>query len=195
MAFGFLKRKEVEKKSPEVLAAERQARLNETQKRLRVQLLKLEGLKKTYAQKVVEAQNQGMTSQAETAKNMLRKAVKTEKQISGMLMSMELALQTKELVAITQGFVECMNDISADIITDADSTAFKQSKEKLMKAAYKQQKQSEMLDEMLETGNYAMLGETDADATHEFDAEIDMLIQNTAGARQSYGGMSYRVKE
>ncbi len=181
-------------KSPEETAAERAARLEATQKNLRIQLLKLETLKKNYVQKAAEAQSKGLNSQVDVAKNMLRKTMKTEKQISGMLMSIELGLQAKELVSITQSFVQCMNDISADIITDADATEFKKSKDILMKAAYKQKKQEEMLDQMLDSGNYSLLGTTDAETESEFDSEIDSLINSASSTTRFGNADTFRMK-
>ncbi len=171
------------KKSEAELEAERVARIENTCKKFEVQLLQVSKNKEGYITKLLKAKAQGLPEQELILHNKLVELMKMEKQIMGMAMSMQIALQAREVASLTKSFMECMASISEDIIAETKETDGKTAQKTLMKAAYNQQKQSEMLDQMMETQDFTMLGQMDKAQSSEFDHEIDALLQNAARAK------------
>ncbi|MCD8201455.1 MAG: hypothetical protein LUD47_05260 [Clostridia bacterium] len=170
------------KKSPQELEEERSARLQTTLDNMNTQLIKLDKIKKTYASKAAEAEARGLETQKQQARSLLKKTMQQEKQIYGMVMSIELAVQTKELSSISEAFLQCMDDISADLSTNTGKVNVKKVQNQFMKAGYAQKQQEERLNQMLDTGDYALLGEMGADEATEFDDDVDAMIRDAAKA-------------
>lgn len=168
--------KKKEKKTEQQIQAEREERISAASDKMQTQLLKIEKMKQTYVRKAAEADQKGLTQQKQTAVNLLRKCMTLEKQVNGMIMSMELAVQAKELSSLTSTFMQCMCDISDDITVDNKNTDLKKTQNKFMHAMFAQKQQEEKLNEMLDTGNYALINDGQSDEVSEFDDEIDSLI-------------------
>jgi len=165
------------KKSSEELEREREARINTVADKLKVQMLTMEQKKDILLGKVVEARQKGLKSQEEQARGLLRKCLATHKQASGMLMTLELAVQSRDLAILNNQFLECIGTLSEDIQFAAGKSNAKKASKKYLKALYVSKKQSDELNEMLEAGDYATVAALDGDKFAEFDEEIDSLIE------------------
>lgn len=172
-----------QKKSKEELEREREARVNATADKLRVQILTIEGKKESLLKKVIEARQKGLKSQEEQARGLLRRCMATQKQANGMLMTLELAMQSRDLAVLNQQFLECIGTLSQDIEVSAAKSDAKRTEKKYLRAMYASSKQSEELDRMLEVGDYASMAAMDGDKFGEFDSDIDSLI-----AEAEFGG-------
>ncbi|MCD8205616.1 MAG: hypothetical protein LUD29_03275 [Clostridia bacterium] len=176
------------KKSPLELEEERSARIQITLDNMNKQLIKLDKIKKTYASKAAEAEAKGLETQKQQARSLLKKTLQQEKQINGMVMSIELAVQTKELTSISEAFLQCMDDISADLSTSTGKVNVKKVQNQFMRAGYAQKQQEEKLNQMLDTGDFALLGEMGTEEVSEFDDDIDAMIKDAA--RSIPGGIT-----
>ena len=173
MKWSFSKK---EKKTKEELDNERAARVSATADNLKVQILTMERKQDELLAKVVEARQKGLKNQEEQARGLLRKCMAQHKQASGMLMTLELAIQSRDLASLNQQFLECITTLSRDTQTSVKKSNAKQAEKQYLKATYASQKQSEELDKMLEIGDYAAVASMGGDKFSEFDAEIDALV-------------------
>ena len=180
------------KKSPEELRREEDERIAATASRLQTQILKAQKQKAVLVAKMAEARRLGLTAQEATAKALLVKCMTVEKQVNGMLMNLELAVQAKEISGLTREFVDCMGIVSQSMLREASKTDIKKAEQQYLRALYATEQQSQQLDGMLQTGNFAMLGSTVGQGgTSEFDAEIDVLVRQ-AGDAGTMGGQAIR---
>lgn len=174
------------KKSPEELKRESDERIASTAKSLRAQILSMDAQKDALLGKVLEARKLGLKPQEEQARALMRRCLAVSKQAQGMLMTLELAVQSRDIAAISRQFMDCIGALSEDISRDNEKTNVKKTKEKYMRALYASQKQSEKVDEMLSIGDYASAVSITGDQAGQFDSEIDALVnlaEGTGGAR------------
>ncbi len=159
------------------LNREREARISKASENLKVQILTMENKNNVLLSKVLEARRTGLKSQENQARGLLKKNMASLKQTRGMLMTLELAVQSRDLAALNRQFLECIGALSEDIQLSAGKSNAKKAENKYLKAMYVAQKQSEELDKMLEVGDYASMASVDGDKFSEFDGEIDSLIE------------------
>ena len=181
-----------QKKSPEELQSEREERIAATANSLRAQLITMESQKKTLLNKVVEARKLGLKPQEEQARGILRRCMAISKQAQGMLMTLELAVQSRDLATLNRQFMECIGVLSDDITQSSAKTDVKKTKEKYIKAMYNSDKQSKQIDEMLEIGDYAAAVNIGGEQYGEFDSEIDNMVSMLEGGESQRTGNKIR---
>ena len=151
-------------------------RLEQTEKQLKTQLLKIQKQKNETLAGLVEARRQGLTSHENRARALLRRYLAAEKQINGMLLSMRLTVQERDIASLTKSFIECIGDVSRELTGSVAKTDTKKAEKEYMRAMYAAQQQEENLDRMLEAGDYTMTEAADSGRYAEFDGEIDALV-------------------
>lgn len=168
--FGKKKKKETEE--------ERERRIALTAEKLRTQITAIGNQKNVLLSKVMEARRKGLPAQEEQARNLLKRSMAAEKRANAMLMTLELAVQSRDLAELNKQFLEAIGSLSADITSAASKTDTKRAEKEYMKAMYASSKQTAALDEMLAVGDYGAVLSENADSFSEFDAEIDAMVKN-----------------
>lgn len=168
--FGKKKKKETEE--------ERNSRIALTAEKLRTQIDAIGKQKNVLLSKVMEARRKGLSVQEEQARTLLKRSMAAEKRANAMLMTIELAVQSRDLAELNKQFLEAIGSLSTDITTAATKTDTKRAEKEYMKAMYASSRQTAALDEMLEVGNYSAVLSEGADSFSEFDDEIDSMIKD-----------------
>lgn len=171
------------KKSKEELHRERDERINKTADALKAQVISLEAKRDLLLSKVVEAKQKGLSGQVEQARGLLKRCMAAQKQANSMLMTLELAIQSRDLSELNRQFLESIGVLSQDIMVSAGKSNAKKAEKQYLKALYASHKQSQQLDKMLEIGDYASAASMVGDGFNEFDAEIDALIEKTENGK------------
>ena len=156
----------------------REERITATAEKLKVQILSMENKKEELVSKVIEAKRKGLPAQEQQARGLLKRCIASQKQASGMLMTLELAVQSRDLASLNMQFLECIGNLSDDMRTAAKKSNAKQAEKKYLKAMYASQQQSAELDKMLDIGDYAAVASIGSDKFGEFDTEIDALVEH-----------------
>lgn len=180
-----------QKKSAAEIEREREERITVTAEKLKVQILSMENKKDELVSKVVEAKQKGLSAQEQQARGLLRKCMASQKQASGMLMTLELAVQSRDLASLNRQFLECIGSLSEDMQTSAKKSNAKKTEKQYLKAMYVSQKQSAELDKMLDIGDYAAVASVGADKFAEFDTEIDSLVEQA----ETFGGVKTKKQK
>ena len=167
--------------------AQREATIEEVIKKLRIQGLTMENKKNELFKKLMEARQKGFKSQEEQARGLMRRCMAMQRQASGMLMTLELAVQARDVTLIIGQFLECIGAISQDIIDATNKADFKTTQKKYLKAMYAFKTQSAKLDELLALGEYAGNVAEDSELFSEFNHEIDLMIKQ---AELDYGAQT-----
>ena len=171
------------------LARQREERIQATAQRLKMIILKMEKQKNEFFAKVLEAHEKGLPAQEEQARGLMRKCMATYQQASGMLMTLELAVQSRDLAELNRQFVECIGSLSQDMVVNTKKTNIKKTEKQYLEALYRAGQQTQQLDQMLELGQYAQIATADSDKFTEFDDEIDAMLQQ-AGISTTVSGSS-----
>ena len=100
------------------------------------------------------------------------------KRAEGMLLTLELAVQTRDLAKLNYDFLQCIGDLSDDISKSTKKFDTKKTEEKYTRALYNSGKQLDEIDKFLEIGDYAAAVSADSNSYSEFDEEIDTLIED-----------------
>ena len=164
------------KKNKELSAAEREKKILDTADKLKVQVLTMENKKSVLLDKVLEAKEKGLEQQEQQARGLLRRYLASQKRAQGMLMTLELAIQSRDLAELNHQFLECLGDLSDEISSSVKKSNAKKAEKKYLRSLYANKKQVEELDKMLEVGDYASVASIDQDKYEEFDSEIDALV-------------------
>jgi len=183
------------KKTPEELRAERENKIKEVQKGLKLQIVQLNKKKGNAFAKVVEARNKGLSSQEKQARGLLKQAMAAGKRAEGMLMTLELAMESRDLAELNTEFLKGISVLSDDIVSASKGSAnVKQVEEKYKKAMFKMEKQKENIDEMIAVGEYSSAVAVNEDEYTEFDDEIDSMLDDVNLANSALGFNSNRQK-
>ena len=176
------------KKTPEELRAERENKIKEVQKGLKLQIVQLNKKKDNAFAKVVEARNKGLSSQEKQARGLLKQAMAAGKRAEGMLMTLELAMESRDLAELNTEFLKGISVLSDDIVSASKGSAnVKQVEEKYKKAMFKMEKQKENIDEMIAVGEYSSAVSVNEDEYTEFDDEIDSMLDDVNLANSALG--------
>ena len=177
------------KKTAEELKREREAKIVSTAENLRLQVLAIGKKSELAVRKVKEAQMKGLPEQEKQARNQARQFLASKKRAEGMLMSLELAVQARDLSELNANFLSCLGDLSDCVVMDSNSVNTKKIEEKYMKSLYAQQKQTQQVDEMLAIGEYGNIASMNADSHMELDTELDDMLSsmdNSLASRQRF---------
>lgn len=158
------------------LEAQREARINETIKKLRIQILTMETKKNELFKKIVEARQNNLQSQEDQARGIMRKCMAIQHQAKGMLMTLELAIQSKDLAEISKRFLECIGLISEDIEFATEKVKNKGVEKKYLKAMYESNNYVEQIDHMFELGDYVSIAASENESYMEYNKEIDAML-------------------
>ena len=181
--------KKKNKKSPEEMRKEREAKIASTSNTLRLQILTLEKKKDLLLRKVMEAKQKGLRDQEAQARNLLKQTMAAIKHENGMLMTLELAVESRDLAQLNANFLESIGALSDDILASGDVVSNSNSKKignKFLRAVYESNQQRDRIDEVLATGEYASAIGQDSDKYSEFDEEIDSLLESASLSQSSY---------
>lgn len=183
----MFKRKKLTEEERERL---REERIQQTSDRLKLQVMQLEKKKQVLLKKVLDARRMGLKEQEAQARSILKKCLVSEKRANGMLMTLELAVETRDLADLNYQFLESIGAISEDIRVSAKKSDAKKAEKKYLKAIYGAKQQTEDLDAMLEAGDYAS-AIADDDVGSEFDKEISELVDFAESGVSSAGKMKF----
>ena len=181
----FFKKKNKEVKSKEELEREREERIKATSDRIKVQLITMNNKKDALLSNILSARQKGLKAQEQQARAVLARYLASIKRAEGMLLTLELAVQTRDLAKLNYDFLQCIGDLSDDISKSTKKFDTKKTEEKYTKALYNSSKQLDEIDKFLEIGDYAAAVSADSNSYSEFDEEIDTLIENAENAATS----------
>lgn len=169
------------KKTPEELNKEREAKISSTSNSLKLQILTLEKKRDSLLKKVLEAKQKNLKEQEAQARSLLKQTLAAIKREYGMLMTLELAIESRDLAELNTNFLESIGSLSDDILSTSNVNSEARTKrvgDKFLRAVYESNKQKERIDSMLAIGEYASAVNSDSDQYAEFDDEIDSLVEN-----------------
>lgn len=179
------------KKTPEELAAEREAKISATSKKVKMQIAALEDKKQTVIKKIVEARQKGLKEPEKQARTMLRQIMASIKRESSMLMTLELAVEARDLAEMNASFLESIGTLSDEILGSGTVVSEEKTKkvgDKFLRAIYESKQQKERIDKMLEVGEYATVIGEESDEYSEFDDEIDYLVEDAESTSMAQSG-------
>ena len=185
-----------EKKSPEELKREREKKITETIGALKLQIVQLNKKKDVAFQKVYDARQKGLKEQEAQARGLLKQTMAASKRAEGMLMTLELAKESRDLAELNMNFLNSIGDLSEDIIAAGKKTSAAKTKKignKYAKAVFEAGKQKDRIDDMLSIGDYASAASMGEDSYSEYDDEIDSMLDNAA-ANINFNTTSNREK-
>ncbi|MDE6666912.1 MAG: hypothetical protein K2K38_01025 [Clostridia bacterium] len=169
------------KKTKEEIETERRARIEKVTKDLKLQVVTLTKKRDAAFAMVLEARQKGLEAQEKQARGLLKQTMAACKRAEGMLMTMELAVQSRDLAELNQNFLNSIGILSEDIISASRHTAnIKQVENKYMHAMYETERQKENIDRMLSVGEYSAAASIGQDDYSEFDSEIDSMLDEAA---------------
>lgn len=169
------------KKTPEELKKEREEKIQQTASTLKLQIVSLERKKDTMLKKVVEARQKGLPEQEKQARGLLKQTMAAIKREQGMLMTLELAIESRDLAQLNMDFLDSIGSLSEDIINSSQKTSDAKAKrvgDKYLRAVYESNKQKDRIDSMLEMGEFSTVVGEEMDKYNEFDDEIDGMVEN-----------------
>lgn len=175
------------KKSKEEIEKEREAKIAKTASDLKIQLVTLAKKKESIFQKVMVARQKGLTEQERQARGLLKQAMMAEKRADAMLMTLELATESKDMAELNMNFLESIGALSEDIIASSKNTKDSKAKkieDKYMRAIYESELQRERVGKLLEIGDYAGVMNSETDEYSDLDKEIDGMIEQTMPSAQ-----------
>ena len=112
----FKKKVKVEK-SEEQIEQERETRIKNVSGNIRAQLITMNNKQSVLVSKVIEAKNKGLNEQEKQARSLLARCLASIRRAEGMLMTLELAVQSRDLAKLNCEFLRCIGDLSDDIST------------------------------------------------------------------------------
>lgn len=169
------------KKKQEMPQLSLEEKLEQTEKKLTMELLKLQKHKKETLIGLLDARRHGLVAHEERARALLRRDFAAEQQINGMLLSMKLTVQERDLASLTKNFIECIGDVSRELTKSVAKTDAEKAEKEYLRAMYASQQQEEKLDRMLEVTDFSRFEEGDSGKYAEFDSKIDELIEQAEG--------------
>ena len=175
------------KKTSEQIAAERQQKINDTLNAFQIQLVKLGKQKSYLLGKMNEARRNGLKTQEQQARGLLRNCLAHEKRVLGMQMQLDLAVQSRDLSNLQQSFLECVGTMADEIDGNVTKSDVKKSKKKYVKSLFNLSKQNERMDDFLQEGDYAMAISSNSNDSTEFDEEIDRMMELSGAEATKYG--------
>ena len=177
------------KLSPEEQKKQREENIKNTANQLRMQIVTLEKKKDTVLKKVVEARQKGLPEQEKQAKGLMKQTLAAIKREQGMLMTLELAIESRDLAQLNMNFLESIGTLSEDIISSSNQTSESRARrigDRYMRAVYEANQQKDRIDNMLELGEFSSVVGEDLDKYTEFDDEIEGMVES---ATRSSGSM------
>lgn len=186
----LFKKKVKEVKSKEQLEKEREERIESTMDGIQRKIIALNNKKETYAARVAEAKRKGFQTQEAQARKILGNCLATIQRMEKMLMTIELALSTRDLAQINTDFVRSLEDVSDDIIRSSRGLDTKKAKGKYTKALYYSEQQMTKMDDLLDAGEFVGVMDAGASNYAEFDDEIDRLVGAAERASVGSSGQS-----
>ena len=178
----LFKRKPKVVKSEQEIEREREERIKATSDRIKVQLIPMNNKKDALLSNILSARQKGLKAQEQQARGVLARYLASIKRSEGMLLTLELAVQTRDLAKLNYDFLQCIGDLSEDISQSTQKFNAKKTEEKYTKALYNSSKQLDEIDKFLEIGDYAAAVSADTNSYSEFNEEIDTLIENAENA-------------
>ena len=176
------------KKSPEEIKREREEKIRSVEKGLKLQIVQLNKKKDNAFAKVVEARNKGLTSQEKQARGLLKQTMAASKRAEGMLMTLELAMESRDLAELNTEFLKGISVLSDDIVAAGkDSANVKQVEKKYKNAMFRMEQQKENIDQMIAVGEYSSAASVNEDEYTEFDDEIDSMLDDVNLANSALG--------
>jgi len=180
---GSLFKKKVVK-TPEEIKKEREEKTIKTTKLIKTQISQLERKKENLIAKAVEARSLNLPQNEEEIKKSLKATMASIKKEQSMLLSLELAVENRDLAEINLNFLELVGDLSEDIIDSGKKTSAKKAnkvKERYTRAMFVANQQQVQNDQIIDTIANSSLAASIGDETNkysEFDDEIDKMIDN-----------------
>lgn len=174
----LFKRKPKVVKSEKQLECEREERIKATSDRIKVQLITMNNKKDALLSNILSARKKGLKAQEQQARGVMARYLASIKRAEGMLLTLELAVQTRDLAKLNYDFLQCIGDLSDDISKSTKKFDTNKTEEKYTRALYNSGKQLDEIDKFLEIGDYAAAVSADSNSYSEFDEEIDTLIED-----------------
>ena len=162
--------------TPEELEAARQEKIDKVLSNFSIQLKKLDNNKRFLTGKVVEAKRLGLKQEEQKARMLLGKCLGQIHRTLGMQMSLELMVQDRDLSNLQEAFLNCLDGISDEIEGNVSKATAKKAKKKYLKAIYNVNQQNNRIDDVLETGDFAMNAQAEGGVYDKFDDEINSLV-------------------
>ena len=176
------------KKSPEEIKREREEKIRSVEKGLKLQIVQLNKKKDNAFAKVVEARNKGLTSQEKQARGLLKQTMAASKRAEGMLMTLELAMESRDLAELNTEFLKGISVLSDDIVAAGkDSANVKPVEKKYKNAMFRMEQQKDNIDQMIAVGEYSSAASVNEDEYTEFDDEIDSMLDDVNLANSALG--------
>ena len=103
-------------------------------------------------------------------------------------MTLELAMESRDLAELNTEFLKGISVLSDDIVSASkDSANVKQVERKYKDAMFKMERQKENIDEMIAVGEYSSAVSVNEDEYTEFDDEIDSMLGDVNLANSALG--------
>ena len=145
----------------------------------------------------MEARTKGLKEQEAQARGLVKQTMAAIKRANGMLMTLELAIESRDLAELNVNFLESIGSLSDDILGSGKTMSksrIKRIGDKFLVSQYAADKQRKQMDEMLAIGDYASLVSSDSGQYSEFDDEIDSMLESTPAMPVDPLGSKYKSR-
>ena len=177
------------KKTKEEIRKETKEKAMKTSNDLTMQIMTLTKKKDTFQNKMIEARRKGLKEQEMQARNLLKQTMASIKRVEGMLMTLELAMEARDLAELNVRCLDAIGSLSQDIIGSSQQTSPSKAKkinDTYLRARFESVKQAETIDGMLAVGEYASVATQNEGLYSEFDDEIDGMLEDADRADRMF---------
>ena len=176
---GFMSKKP--KKTQEEIRRETREKAAKTSGELQIQIMTLNKKKDTFQNKMIEARRKGLKEQEMQARGLLKQTMASIKRAEGMLFTLELAMESRDLAELNVKCLDAIGSLSEDVIGSSKQTSASKAKkinDTYLRARFESTKQASHIDDMLAVGEYASVATQDEGLYSEFDDEIDGMLED-----------------
>ena len=177
------------KKTKEEIRKETKEKAAKTSSELTIQIMTLNRKKDTFQKKMLESRRKGLKEQEMQARNLLKQTMASIKRVEGMLMTLELAMESRDLAELNVRCLDAIGNLSQDIIGSAQEISPNKAKkinDTYLRARFESVKQAETIDDMLAVGEYASVTTQNEGMYSEFDDEIDSMLEDADRADRMF---------
>ncbi len=165
------------KRKSDVLERDKDESLRSTLEKLRLKLITYENEQAFAVSKTLEAKKKKLPVEEKRWRNMLGRNIVMQKRIQRMIMTIELAMHTRDMAKLNHDFVQCMGDLADDINLAAENFDTKKLEKKYTKAMFEAERQMDKIDALMDLGDDVFSVSADANAVSECEGEVEAMLR------------------
>lgn len=174
------------RKDPEAQKKEIENNLYTARNAIKNQIIVLETKRDGILRKAADAKAKGLVEQEGQCEVLLRQILASIKREQGLLMTLELAVESRDLAKLNTDFLESISTLSEDIINSNGKSGKAEARkigDRYMRAVEASDQRMERINDLLAMGDYTKILDNDNNAELSFEAKD--LINNYSEAQKN----------